>query len=312
MTSPALTAEALHPVFGLPKAHVKMLDDRTRTEQYIAALREVVRPGSVVVDIGTGTGVLATAAAKAGAARVYALETGRIARAAEALFAGNGLADRITLVRGWSTSVELPEQADVVVSETIGREPLEQRVLELMLDARLRMLKPGGHLVPSALTIHAMPVSIPTRDLDRMDFTPAAVERWRSWYGIDFEPLLDVPLPRLTFKDASAIRTWPRVTDPLRVAHVDFATYAEPLLDGSAEGVSVSAATVNGVVLSFDLRLSEGASFSTHPDRASDDNSWRHAVYFPPPLELEAGGRFVVSYRYGVRGAPDGVELSAA
>src|SRR5439155_3036542 len=52
--------------------HVKMLNDRRRTSQFLTSIREVVRPGDVVVDLGTGTGILAVAAARAGARHVYA------------------------------------------------------------------------------------------------------------------------------------------------------------------------------------------------------------------------------------------------
>jgi predicted RNA methylase len=60
--------------------HLAMLDDRNRTAAYLEAIRDGVREGDVVVDIGTGTGVLAAAAAQAGARRVYAIEVGDIRR----------------------------------------------------------------------------------------------------------------------------------------------------------------------------------------------------------------------------------------
>lgn len=299
----------LYPVFDLPKAHVKMLDDRERTAGYIAALREVVRPGSVVVDIGTGTGVFALAAARAGAARVYAIESGQVASTAESLFAGNDLANQITLIRGRSNAIDLPEPADVIVSEVIGREPLEQHVLEIVLDARERMLKPGGCLVPSSLRIHAMPVAIPQDELDRMDFTPAAVERWRSWYGMDFRPLLATTLRRVAFKDASALRRWSRLAAPVEVMNVDFATYTEPKVDTCVTGVADDDGVVNGVVVSFDLQLSEGNLFTTHPDRLTD--SWRYAVFFPPPFAVAAGNEFDMFYRYGLTNAPPGIGIAA-
>src|SRR5439155_8260682 len=55
--------------FDSAAIHVQMLDDRPRTEAFIAALRDAVRPDDVVVDLGTGTGVLALCAAEAGARR---------------------------------------------------------------------------------------------------------------------------------------------------------------------------------------------------------------------------------------------------
>ena len=65
---------------------VKMLNDRARTDAFIRAIEATVRPGDVVVDLGTGTGVLALAAARAGARRVYAIEASGVGRAARSVF----------------------------------------------------------------------------------------------------------------------------------------------------------------------------------------------------------------------------------
>src|SRR4051812_12021176 len=115
--------------------HLEMLNDRTRTLSFIEAIRETVRPDDIVLDIGTGTGILAATAARAGARHVYAIEAGQIQKVARALFESNGLKDRITLIRGWSTQIELPERADVLISEVIGHEPLAEDVLETTADA---------------------------------------------------------------------------------------------------------------------------------------------------------------------------------
>jgi predicted RNA methylase len=81
-----------------PVEHACMLQDERRTGDYLAALAEAVRPGDVVLDIGTGSGVLAIAAARAGARRVYAVEASDIAEVAEQVFAANGVQDRVTLI----------------------------------------------------------------------------------------------------------------------------------------------------------------------------------------------------------------------
>ena len=125
-----------------PVEHARMLHDDRRTGDYLAALAAAVRPDDVVLDIGTGSGVLAVAAARAGARRVYAVEASDIAEVAERVFAANGVQDRVTLLSGWSRQIELPEQADLLVAEVIGNEPLEEEILETTLDARRRLLKP--------------------------------------------------------------------------------------------------------------------------------------------------------------------------
>ena len=114
--------------FGAPYIHIKMLNDKARTDAYLKAIEEVIRPGDVVLDLGTGTGVFAATAARQGARHVYAIESSAIGSSAQGLFAANGLADRVTLVPGHSTQVSLPEPVDVLVSELIGNDPLGERI----------------------------------------------------------------------------------------------------------------------------------------------------------------------------------------
>ena len=87
--------------FGAVPIHVIMLNNRERTEKFLNAIREVVRPGDVVIDIGTGSGILAIAAARAGAAHVYAIEVSAMANVARQIIKSSDVADRITLIRGW-------------------------------------------------------------------------------------------------------------------------------------------------------------------------------------------------------------------
>ena len=153
-----------------PVEHARMLHDDRRTGDYLAALAAAVRPGDVVLDIGTGSGVLAVAAARAGARHVYAIEASDIAEVAREVFELNGVADRITLVPGWSRQIDLPEQADLLVAEVIGNEPFEEEILETTLDARRRLLKPGARLLPNRLTILARPVVLPEAEIRQRAF----------------------------------------------------------------------------------------------------------------------------------------------
>ena len=193
-----------------PVEHARMLHDDRRTNDFLAALAKAVRPGDVVLDIGTGSGVLAIAAARAGARHVYAVEASDIADAAARVFALNDMEDRITLVDGWSRQIELPEQADLLVSEVIGNEPFEEEILETTLDARRRLLKPGARLIPHALTLFARPL-LPEAEARQRALGRTALERWRGLYGIDFEPLVNAaaPGPVNSPTEAEVAATWP-------------------------------------------------------------------------------------------------------
>src|SRR5262249_8226207 len=161
-----------------------------RTGDYLGALAEAVRPGDVVLDIGTGSGVLAIAAARAGARHVYAVEASDIAEGAERVFNANGVQDRVTLLRGWSRQSELPEPADLLVAELIGNEPFEEEILETTLDARRRLLKPDARLIPSTLDLLARPLLLPGDEARQRAIGRAAVERWRGLYDMEFQTLL--------------------------------------------------------------------------------------------------------------------------
>ena len=208
-----------------PVEHARMLHDDRRTGDFLAALMAAVRPGDIVLDIGTGNGVLAVAAARAGARRVYAVEASDIADVAERVFAANGVADTITLVRGWSRLIELPEPADLLVAEIIGNEPLEEELLETTLDARHRLLKPEARLIPHRLTLLARPLRLPDGDARQRAIGGAAVERWRQLYGMEFQPLLDAaaPGPVNMPTEAEIVATWPPVGPPMTLATLDLA-----------------------------------------------------------------------------------------
>ncbi len=213
-----------------PVEHARMLHDDRRTSDYIAALRKAVRPEDIVLDVGTGSGVLAIAAARAGARHVYAVEASDIADVAERVFAANGVQDRVTLIRGWSRDIELPEPADVLVAEVIGNEPFEEEILETTLDARRRLLKPDARLIPHALELVARPLLIPDAEARQRAIGPQAIQRWRQLYGIEFEPLLDAafPGPVNNPTEADVLARWPPVGPPVTLARSSSGATSDP------------------------------------------------------------------------------------
>ena len=295
------------------RVHVAMLNDRQRTEGFLAAIRETVRPGDVVVDLGTGTGVLAIAAAQAGAARVYAVEATGIGKLAEANFRANGLQDRVTLVPGWSMDVDLPERADVLVCELIGNDLFDEGIIRITADARARFLKPDARTVPRRMNVFALPVAVPDRMIRRHLFTPEVLEAWRSWYGIDFGALARSAPSSLSFLISPSKLRDCALADPVLVATTDLRAEHGSPLPADREFVASVSGRLDGVMIHFELELAPGIRLSTHPDRVDRHCSWAHRVWvLPEPLPLEPGARYRLTWRHGRAGLLDGARVFPA
>jgi protein arginine N-methyltransferase 1 len=101
-------------------SYCKYLTDEVRLSAYQRPINATVRPGDVVLDLGSGTGILGLFACRAGAAYVYSIEVGSIIGLAREICRVNGFLDRVTYMRGLSTELELSRKADVVVADEIG------------------------------------------------------------------------------------------------------------------------------------------------------------------------------------------------
>ena len=283
-----------------PSIHLSMLDDRARTSGFCHALQQMVRPDDVVVDIGTGTGVLATCAALAGARHVFALESSGMSEVAARLFARNGVEDRVTLIRERSTTASLPERGTLLVTETIGNDPLDEETLELVADAKKRLLVPGARIIPSALEFYAIAVDVPRTVLERHVFTPRKLDAYRAAYGIDFSSLGG---HRLSSSDpimleGKDVATWP-LAPPLLLASIDLTSDYETVL--SKQGlIEISRETLHlGILLAFRATLAPGVTLSTLPDECDPTNHWAHALFpaFDCPV-VERGTSILVDYSY--------------
>jgi SAM-dependent methyltransferase len=287
--------------FDSPGPHVAMLNDRVRTSAFLEALRELVRPEDVVVDIGSGTGVLALGAALAGARRVYAIEATPIARHARALFEANAVGERVTLVEGWSTRVELPELADLVVAEILGSEVLEERALHVLLDARRRHLKSDGRLIPSGLKIYGVPVTVPEEQLAEVMFTRSNTGRWASWYGVDLRAL-GAYSRRLRHRVTVPIadgRSWTTLSEPVLLAELDLESVQTMAVGVERRATATSSGVVNGAFAYFEAALSSEVVVTTDPAADPPVTSWGLPVWLcGEPIDVVAGDSFGFEFEY--------------
>lgn len=163
-----------------------MLADYVRTGTYQRSM--INNPsdfaGKVVLDVGTGTGILSFFAIQAGAAMVYAVDASESVRVAQKLAEANGYSDRLRVIKGKIEEIELPCKVDIIISEPIGFLLVHERMLESFVTGRDRFLKPGGLMFPSTGSIILCPFT--DDHLYREHCGRAAFWDNSNFYGVDF------------------------------------------------------------------------------------------------------------------------------
>jgi protein arginine N-methyltransferase 1 len=264
-----------------------MVSDRVRMAAYEAALRATVRPGSVVLDIGTGTGIFACLACRLGARKVYAVDPSDVVRVAREVAAANGVADRIEFFQATSRAVELPEPADVIVSDLRGVLPPFGRHFADLADAGRRFLRADGALIPLCDRVHASVVEAPglwahfvaPSDEEAFGFDMAAARRSAAdvWHKARLEPEM-------------------LLTEPAEWAAIDYRDPEAAPLDRALEWEAARAGTGHGIAAWFDAELAPGVGFSNAP--GAPPALYGQAYFpWPEPVPLAPGDRVRVHLR---------------
>ncbi|ORY85475.1 S-adenosyl-L-methionine-dependent methyltransferase [Protomyces lactucae-debilis] len=143
--------------YAYNEIHETMLRDAVRTDAYRDAVygNKDLFNGATVMDVGCGTGILSMFAAKAGAKHVYAIDNSSIIEKAQANAFENNLQDQITFIKGKVEDIKLPGgiKVDIIVSEWMGYALLYEAMLDSVICARDRFLKPEGLMMPSHIQL---------------------------------------------------------------------------------------------------------------------------------------------------------------
>jgi SAM-dependent methyltransferase len=253
--------------------HRRMLDDDLRMDAFERAIRAVVRPGDVVLDLGAGTGVLAMLAARCGAARVHAVESMGVARVARELVAANGFADRIVVHEADAITMAPVEAVDVVVSDFLGCFLVDDGMLDAVA-AAARWLKPQGRFVPEAVRLLVAPfAAVP---LPAVDIASATM------YGLDLRTL-EAGVLRRSYRgdlDPTLLLAAPRA----------FLDYRPPALDEpfgrELSFTAAAAGRLRGFAGWFEARLAPGVTLTNAPGAQTH---WGQAL-FPVATRAVAAG----------------------
>ena len=261
-------------------SHARMALDSVRNDAYAHALRWVIGPDSVVLDLGAGTGVFGLMAARMGARRVYLVEPTDVLAVAQEIVNANGLQDVVQCLHGRLEDVVIPEPVDVIVSVMTGNFLVSEDLLPILFDARDRLLKPDGHLVPSAAVMEATLVSAPP-------VYAANVECWRApQHGVDLSAARPYAANSLAY-GPDGIRDATFMADPAELLTLDFRTSTYDAVRATLKMTVTMSGVCDGIAGWFRMQLGD-RWLSTSP--RADATHWS-TVYMPvdPPVALEKG-----------------------
>jgi predicted nicotinamide N-methyase len=277
---------------GVPPWHFDIVRDQGRNSAYEAALRRAITPGCKVLEIGTGTGLLAMMAARAGAAQVITCEADpAIAAVAREIIRRNGFADRVRVVGKHSTSLEvegdLGGPADMLVSEIVSNDLLSEGALPVMEHVReAGLLRPGGRMLPVRGRVRVALASDDDWQTERM--TEAA--------GFDLTPFNQLAAPQRAIYVGG-----PRLTlrsEPADLFVFDFASGGPYPQAQATVALAAQAGRVNGIAQWIALDFDGDGRYENVPEPGASSSWMTNFHPFERELRAEGGERFTVHGRH--------------
>ena len=266
----------------------EMAADSVRMDAYARAIARAVKPGCVVVDIGAGTGIFSLLAARAGARQVHAVEPNPAVWVLADVAREAGLSERIVVHHRTSYELELPEKADVIVSDLRGSVPLHEEHLAALRDARARLLAPGGVLLPArdelfVAAVESEPIARSlargARGFERRGFAAESIHR----------SVLNSPI-----RDGGEISASHVVSTAAAWATVVYGESSGPF-EGEVELRARRGGTIHALALWFAATIFEDLGFTTEPGTASVYS--RLLLPVQEPVDVEPGDRIRVIVR---------------
>ena len=290
----------------VPRWHYDMVLDEARNEAYNSALKKAMirlktvqgKAEVMVLDIGTGSGLLAMMAARAGADQVYGAEISQhMADVAEETTIANGFLGKIyildkdvrrlsTVRKPDGTPPDLPRPADVAVYEIFDSGLIGEGVFHALAAAKANLLHKNAVLIPSRAQVYVQPIQYRLHTVAGLDVSQANRWRWRPDYeGIEL---------------GKCMKDWIALGDPIPVFDFDFYDTESNMLPAEVPlEVTITAAGVcNAVAFWFDLHLDEDTRLSTSPYEAEKGPTWQQAVQWVEEICVAPGMELVLKGRH--------------
>ncbi len=278
----------------VPEWHVPMMNEHRRNQAYFDALQNAITPDSTVFEIGTGSGLLSMMAAKSGAKQVTTCEVvPLIAAVAQRIIEDNGFEKSIKVIAKKSGSIEvgadMAEKADILVSEVFSSELLGEDVLPSIEDAKHRLLKPEGRVIPA---LGHIAIALFTGDDMRQNLMVD------DTYGFNLQHFNSV-----VSKKRMVARSDLNVTllsDGINAFTFDFQN--DRFFPAETKTINIPVTTSGrcyGIIQWMRLQMDETGVFENHPCENAPVANWQQSAFmFDQAVDLEVGQVVVISAQH--------------
>jgi SAM-dependent methyltransferase len=274
------------PKYDSLRVHELLLSDSIRTRTYQRAIETNVKEGDIVIDVGTGTGILALFAAKAGAKRVYAIEPTGIIDLAKQIAKKNNLAGRIEFIKAKAEEVDIPEQVDCIVSEWLGVFALQENMLPSVASMRDRFLKPKGKMLPETVNLFLSLVE------DRKLYDEK-IGRWKKQlYGLDYTDFASCQVNDIHI---STFAPENYLSAPIEIINIDMKHARNSNFKVRKRLKIVRNGICHGLAGWFQAVFPDGIVLDTAPDQPLTE-WWQSFFPIAEPVQVNLGEELIVSF----------------
>ena len=269
--------------------HVSISTDPDRLAAWQRALATRIRPGMLVLEIGTGSGILAMLAARSGADVVSCDKDRIVAAVAQDVVAANGLAGRVKIIAKPIETLrigqDLPRPADVLLLDLFGNWLFNFMPFEAIAAAR-PLLRDDAIAMPMEVSLHAALADLP---------------RWKRLVpgelaGFDLSGLAAIGSNRATLHDHLDLSLR---SAPEKVLQVDLAGNLPARESGIVRSLASEGGPVNGVAVWIRLTLAPGCVLEPRPGASPRGFYARSNFYaFAAELATRPGDKIPVRFEW--------------
>jgi type II protein arginine methyltransferase len=271
------------------KEHLLMVNDLPRAQRYLEAMQAKIRPGDIVLEVGTGAGLLTCLAARLGAGHVYTVEQSPVLhRIAQEVIAVNGVSDKVTLINAHSRELRglgvVKHPIDVFVTETIGTQGLDEGIATIFDDIK-GLLAPDARLIPETVRFKHCLVNM-SGIREQMEM---------------LQPILGVDLSPLNSEVKSNNMYWMHPIEPWREVSTTAETPERTLLDFTPSESNQEVGIIcdnmcDGMLNWAEFGLAAGVRIETR--YRYHGASWANSVHFMRRSLVNRGQMCTTHFRY--------------